>query len=219
MQTRVEIKNRAKTLLKGNYGAAMLPYLLMTILASVASGITFGIGSLIILPFTVGMYLSYYLQWKGENPPLELMFTSSVQENFLRKMGSMLLVGVYTFLWSLLFIVPGIIKGFSYAMTPFILAKFPDVDANEAIKLSRRIMHGRKMDLFFVELSFIGWNLLGIVTFGISLIFWSEPYRMLTHAGCFDEFLADALESGRISAEELYRNSGSEGTSGQTPTI
>ena len=91
-------------------------------------------------------------------------------------------------------------------MTPYILAKFPNVDAVSAIDISRRIMNGRKADLFVVDLSFIGWNLLSVLTFGILQIFYVSPYQMITRAGCFDEYLADALENGRISLDELKIN-------------
>lgn len=70
------------------------------------------------------------------------------------------LIGLYTFLWSLLFIIPGIIKQYSYAMTPYILAENPDLTADEAITKSRYLMDGNKWRLFCLEISFIGWNLL-----------------------------------------------------------
>jgi len=71
-----------------------------------------------------------------------------------------LLTGIYTFLWSMLFVIPGIIKMYSYAMTPYILYEHPEMSANEAITESRRIMDGNKWRLFCLELSFIGWDLL-----------------------------------------------------------
>ncbi len=73
------------------------------------------------------------------------------------------LVGLYIFLWTLLFIIPGIIKTFSYAMTPYILAEHPEMTVSEAITESRQIMQGNKRRLFCLNLSFIGWVLLGIV--------------------------------------------------------
>ena len=206
MKTRAEIKAQAKNLLHNNYGMCLVPFILYMLINAVASSMTMGIGSLLILPVVVGMHLVYLMQWRGENPPVELMFTSAFQENFLRKMGSMFLVSIYTFLWSLLFIIPGIVKTYAYAMTPYILAKYPNVDATSAIDISRRIMNGRKMDLFVVDLSFLGWNLLSLLTFGLLSIFYVAPYQLLTRAGCFDEYLADALENGRISMDELKIN-------------
>lgn len=70
-----------------------------------------------------------------------------------------LLIGIYTFLWTLLLIIPGIIKGFSYAMTPYILSEHPEYNPNYAITLSREMMDGNKFRLFCLNLSFIGWSL------------------------------------------------------------
>lgn len=72
------------------------------------------------------------------------------------------LIGLYTYLWSLLFVIPGIIKQYSYAMTPYILAENPDLTAGEAITKSRYLMEGNKWRLFCLEISFIGWDLLCI---------------------------------------------------------
>ncbi len=70
------------------------------------------------------------------------------------------LTGLYIGLWSLLLVIPGIVKSYSYAMTPFILSENPDMPANDAITASRELMDGHKWDLFCLYLSFIGWNLL-----------------------------------------------------------
>ena len=70
------------------------------------------------------------------------------------------LVWLYTFLWSLLFVIPGLIKSYSYSMTPYILAEHPELSANEAITRSREIMDGNKWRLFCLGFSFIGWSLL-----------------------------------------------------------
>lgn len=74
-----------------------------------------------------------------------------------------LLVGLYTALWSLLFFIPGIVKSYSYAMTPYILSEHPEMTANEAITESRRIMPGNRWRLFCLEISFIGWGFLCLI--------------------------------------------------------
>lgn len=81
-----------------------------------------------------------------------------------------LLVGVFTFLWSLLFVIPGIVKSYSYAMTPFILAEHPEISENEAITRSRYMMDGNKWRLFCLMFSFIGWSLLISLPFLVSLV-------------------------------------------------
>ena len=79
--------------------------------------------------------------------------------------------GLFTFLWSLLLIIPGIIKGLGYSMAMYILAENPDMPALEALKKSQEMMDGHKMELFVLYLSFIGWFLLTAVTCGIASLY------------------------------------------------
>lgn len=93
---------------------------------------------------------------------------------------------IYIFLWALLLVIPGIIKGFSYAMTPYILKDNPELSNNAAIEKSMAMMNGHKMELFILELTFIGWILLGIITFGIGLLL-VEPYMMTAIAHFYED--------------------------------
>jgi uncharacterized membrane protein len=97
---------------------------------------------------------------------------------------------VYTLLWTLLFIIPGIIKSLSYAMTPFVLRDNPEMKNNEAIELSMKMMDGHKGDLFWLYLTFIGWGILCIFTFGIGY-FWFAPYVQASTAQFYEEVKAD----------------------------
>ena len=81
---------------------------------------------------------------------------------------------LYTFLWGLLLIIPGIIKSYSYALTPYILADHPEMTAKQAIKLSQELMDGYKGDLFMLGLTFFGWDMLNLLTLGIGSI-WLSP--------------------------------------------
>lgn len=85
------------------------------------------------------------------------------------------LQGLFIALWSLLLIIPGIVKGFAYSMAPFIMAENPEMTAREALRASEDLMYGHKAELFFLELSFIGWGLLSVLTLGIGS-FWLNPY-------------------------------------------
>ena len=203
MMTRADIKIRAKGILRQNFAMSLVPYLIYFAISTLASSFTFGLGFLITMPLVVGMQLIYIMLWRDENPSFEQMFQSAFSENFGRKLGGMLLVSVFTFLWSLLFVIPGIVKSYSYAMTPYILAKYPNVDSMQAINISQRIMRGRKLELFIVDLSFIGWNLLGIFTLCILNLLFVTPYTYITKAGCFDVYLADAIERGAVDRAEL----------------
>ena len=99
---------------------------------------------------------------------------------------SALLRTLYVTLWSLLFIIPGIIAGYNYAMTPYILAEDPSVGPNEAIERSKRLMYGHRWQLFCLEFSFIGWNILCALSCGIGNI-WLTPYRYAARADFYRE--------------------------------
>lgn len=105
---------------------------------------------------------------------------------------------LYTALWSMLFVIPGIIKTYSYAMTTFILHDNPGISANDAITKSRRMMDGHKFDLFILDLSFIGWYLLGALTFGILIIFYVEPYHQVTRANFYEQLRMDYEGVSRV---------------------
>jgi len=86
------------------------------------------------------------------------------------------LQGLYVLLWTLLFIIPGIVASFSYAMTGFILAEHPELSPGEAIERSKALMEGNRMRLFCLQFSFIGWDILCLFTLGIGQ-FWLNPYK------------------------------------------
>lgn len=94
------------------------------------------------------------------------------------------LMNLYIILWTLLFIIPGLVKAYSYAMTPFILADHPELTASEAITASKKLMDGHKGELFVLGLSFIGWEILVLVTFGIAG-FWVTPYMNAAYAAFY----------------------------------
>ena len=105
---------------------------------------------------------------------------------------SMVRVSVYKLLWWLTF-VGGVIKHYSYLLVPYIIAENPDIDGREAIRLSRRMMDGRKMEAFLLDCSFIGWHILGYLSFGLAEGLWVVPYR----TAVFAEFYADARNSAK----------------------
>ncbi len=92
---------------------------------------------------------------------------------------------IFIFLWTLLLIVPGIVKSYEYRMVPYVLAENPDLSREEAFALSKRMMDGDKMNAFILDLSFIGWALLTILTCGLVGIFYYQPYLALTDAALY----------------------------------
>lgn len=93
---------------------------------------------------------------------------------------------LYVFLWSLLFLIPGIIKSYEYAMIPYILAERPDLETEEVFELSRRMMSGEKFDAFILGLSFIGWMFIALLSFGLAAVFYVNPYIYMTDAELYE---------------------------------
>ena len=96
------------------------------------------------------------------------------------------LKALYVFLWSLLLVIPGIVAAYSYAMTPYIQAEHPELPADRAITMSRQMMYGHRWRLFCLQFSFIGWDILSAMTFGIGEL-WLRPYRMAATAAFYRE--------------------------------
>jgi len=123
--------------------------------------------------------------------------------NTLHIIWVMFMVGLKTFLWSLLLVIPGIVKSYEYRMIPYILAENPGMDMNRAFELSREMMDGQKMDTFVLDLSFILWNLLGTITWGLANIFYVNPYIAATNAELYAVLRANALQRGITNTMEL----------------
>ena len=104
--------------------------------------------------------------------------------SWLRNWWGYLLMEIKVALWTFLFIIPGIVKAFAYALTPFLLVDCPELSALQCIKLSNQMMKGHKFDLFYLYLSFIGWMLLSILTLGIGLL-WLVPYMQTSMASFY----------------------------------
>lgn len=113
---------------------------------------------------------------------------------YLRNVWAMFLMYMFTFLWALLLIIPGIIKSLSYAMTPFIIKDYPELSANQAINLSVKMMKGHKFDLFYLELSFIGWGILSVFTFGLGYL-WLMPYMYTSMAAFYQDVKNDYINN------------------------
>ena len=106
----------------------------------------------------------------------------------------------FTILWSLLLVIPGIIKSYSYAMTSFILKDEPEMKNNAAIEKSMAMMEGNKNKLFMLDLSFIGWAILCIFTLGIGLLF-LQPYVAISRAAFYEDLKAQQGGSVEVNVE------------------
>lgn len=110
----------------------------------------------------------------------------------------MFLRDLFIGLWTLLFIVPGIIKSYEYLMVPYILAENPQMSRTEVFAISKRMMMGQKWNAFVLDLSFFGWRLLEGITLGIAGVFYVEPYYQATLAELYTTNRAIAYQSGYI---------------------
>ena len=189
MDTNQGYKNRALASLSGKWDKAIIATIIYLI-------ITVGISQVVSLPFSSSIagsgsasflwtVLCFPLLWgfavfflniiREKKIDWDSIFDGYKNGEWKRIGGTYLLYYIYVILWMLLLIIPGIIKALSYSMTPFILQDDPTISGNAAIEKSMRMMDGHKMDLFWLFLSFIGWIILSIMTFGIGFIL-LEPY-------------------------------------------
>lgn len=187
MYNRLQVKLRAKQALGANFG---LIFGTLIVGGLILGGVGFtGIGTLILAgPIGVGLALVQLSVLRGEQVEFGDMFKGF--NNFGTNCGAGVLVGVFTFLWSLLFVIPGIVKAYSYSMTFYILADHPEMKAADAITASRMMMKGRKWDLFVLDLSFFWWIVLVSVSCGVAAIY-VEPYMEMSRAS-FYEAIKDA---------------------------
>ncbi len=128
---------------------------------------------------------SLFFKENVEQTPAPLDVLKAGFQNYGHTFVTLFLRDLYIFLWLLLLFVPGVIKAYSYRMVPYILAENPDMPANEIITRSREMMDGNKWKAFVLDLSFIGWILLGVVTFGIVQVFWAGPFIHSTNAALY----------------------------------
>ena len=129
------------------------------------------------------------------------------KKGYGRVVGGMFLMGLFRFLWSLLLVVPGIIKAYSYRMVPYILADDPSIGAKDAITRSREMMDGNKWKAFVLDLSFLGWWLLACVTLGFAGVFWVSPYIEATEAELYKALKGEPETVGELEAPETAEES------------
>ena len=146
--------------------------------------------SLLALPLGWGLTVSLLRNHREESVDLENLFDGFRGGRYTRVFCALFLVNLFTFLWTLLLIIPGIMKAFSYALTPYILLDEPELTARQAITRSCEIMQGRRWKLFCLYFSFIGWGILCLLTFGIGFL-WLVPYMNASVAAFYEDARAE----------------------------
>ena len=140
------------------------------------------------MPLAWGYLVYFLLLIREENIDYERLFDGFSQ--YVRITLAELLKGIYVLLWLFLFIIPGFVKSYSYAMTEFILKDNPEISGEDAICLSMKMMQGHKMQLFLLDLSMIGWLILSFLTLGIGFLF-LVPYNYSAHAHFYEDLKAE----------------------------
>ncbi|SFH55828.1 Protein of unknown function [Tindallia magadiensis] len=148
--------------------------------------ILWGVRVFVGIPIEVGgrsFFLHGVADGRADIGELASVFKSRYYLNIVK---TMFLRGLYNFLWFLLLIIPGIVKHYQYKMVPYIMVEEPHLDSGEAIQKSIDMTQGQKLDLFVLDLSFIGWYLLGSIMFGIG-VFFVHPYYEATYAQLYHQ--------------------------------
>jgi uncharacterized membrane protein len=206
MSTNQDYKNAALGALKGNWSDAVIATLIFffiivfmtgfeqyaswqhvpgTTLTIFWSGMTF-FSIFFLVPLEIG-YVNAFNQMyiAGDKSVISNMFGLGFH-NYFHLVWGYVLMEIFIFLWTLLLIIPGIIKLFAYSMTPYILVENPELSVNEAIDRSCKMMKGHKFDYFYLWLSFIGWFFLCLLTAGIGFI-WLQPYVSTASAAFYND--------------------------------
>lgn len=205
MKRAKDFRNAAWKDMKGSWGTLALIYFLYTIILG-ALGAVNGLNALRIVflsilsivasvavlllsgPFNLGIHISALDVSRKQPVSVGSLFEGF--KSFGDSFALSILNAIFIFLWSLLLVIPGIIKMYSYSMGYFILADRPDLSGNQARKRSMYLMKGHKWQLFCLDFSFIGWYLLSLLTLGI-LAFWVYPYHMTARAEFYNELLVE----------------------------
>ncbi|QFK70260.1 DUF975 family protein [Pradoshia sp. D12] len=164
------IKNTAKQKLTGYWGIAIGVFFITLLVSRVAESFLFILAFFFISsPLAVGYQWFHLAIKRQQNPSIETLF-DGFKLNYFRNALTNFLIFLFTLLWSVLLIIPGIIKALAYSMTLFILRDRSDLTALQAITESRRIMNGKKKDLFVLYLSFLPWFIIPIVLIFIGIV-------------------------------------------------
>ena len=175
-------------------------FLLILIIISISAGLLFKIfvGNL----FEVGG-CRFYEENSEHKTRIALIVDGFLNGAYLRNVATIFFRDLYTVLWSLCLIVPGIVKSYEYKMIPYILAENPEISRKRAFEISKNMMDGEKWNAFVLDLSFIGWSLLSTITVGIVGILYVNPYINTTWAEFYKVMRQNALETGNATIDEL----------------
>ena len=175
--------------------------------------IGFALSAFLFNPIVVGVRRFFVVSHYQKADLNELGFGFS--HNYLNVAKTMFLMQLYIFLWSLLFMIPGIIKGYEYRMIPYILAENPGIDSREAFAISKQMMDGNKWNAFVLDLSFLGWIILSAFTCGILAIFYVNPYIAMTSAELYVALKEITYGGGQNNYQNVYQQGNNQWNNGR----
>ena len=146
--------------------------------------------------------LNVYIKMSRSPEPVSFGVFIEGLNDWARAILAILWQTLWIFLWTMLFVIPGIIKSFSYSQMFYIIAEYKEVSVTKAMRISMEITKGHKWDIFVMYLSFIGWDILCSLSLGIGNL-WLVPYKNMTYTNAYHAMLKEAIESGRIKPEDL----------------
>ena len=203
MKQNFEYRNAAFNMLKADWkGAVLLLLIIMLINTVISAALGFVIASEELASFAnliaeifVAIPLSYLFVKemlgfvRGGKIEISSSLVDKFKADYLKSIKVIGLMSIYIFLWCLLLFIPGIIKSYSYCFAPYISMDNDELTAEECINESMKMMNGYKMKLFLLDLSFIGWYLLCIVTLGIAIL-WVVPYHEAARIALYEDIKA-----------------------------
>jgi uncharacterized membrane protein len=178
MKTSRQYRQSARELTHGK----ILTLFLISLVFSVIVGALSFAGPIILGYVSFGMTVTYIAIINEQEPLLDQVLLAGVKEQPVKALILGIVQSLFISLWSLLFIIPGIIKSYSYALSTYILIKEPTIESMDAITKSRQLMNGYKWKLFALDFSYVGWYVLSVFTFGILTIWisaWHQTARTL----------------------------------------
>ncbi len=226
---RIQYKQEAKDILAGKYEKPIIILLIFFVVNSIMGSLIAATGAKYSTTFpyevtdpgnpalntllSIGSFLisaamayaiiklSIHIYHKIELVP-EKIVLSGFKENFLRNAFLQFMRGLFIFLWMLLLIIPGIVKAYAYSMSFYIVNREPESEAMAAITKSKEYMYGNKTDLFMLDLSYLGWYILGLFTFGI-LWLWIIPKHLVARVMYFEEIYNEKMPEKEPELEQI----------------
>lgn len=179
-------------------------------LRSAVLALQFSLGALLVLlnifvasALEVGIRRFFVRNAEG-HAGFSLIFSGFTGGNYFHILVTLLIRNIKLLLWTFLLVVPGIIKSYEYMMVPYLMGEYPEMSRGELFRRSREMMDGNKFDAFVLDLSFIGWGLLSIITGGLVGVFWTNPYQAATAAELYRTL---RMQREREEAPEVWAQS------------